>query len=215
MARLTKAEIMSMGLRDLKKLSTQELESAQRTLMRTRASRVRQFKKKGHPKGIPSNIKRMKSNKTRGGMIKNINELSNWMFRSNSTWRGYKKELRERRKALEDVLGRKFKNYAEFEEFGNFMRDMQNRAGGMWDVQSMSGAELFVQAKRLNLKPKQLVENYDYWLSHLKQLQSIDSRKKLDDKVKGEDYTKMLNLPSIENFYDDLEKKRERARRNR
>ena len=207
------SEIRKMNIIELKSLSNKELMKAQKQLMRERNKRAKAFNKAGYSRGIPNYIGNIKSERAKSKIISNINKLSNWMQNKSSTPRGYAKVQRERRKAIEEALGIEFKSKAEFDEFGRFMGEMQNRAGQMWDVQSMSGADLFVEAKRLNLNPMQLLKNYDDWMEHVKDLEKID--KPLPSNMNPSWYTRKLNLPSIKKFYHDLEENRERANARR
>lgn len=206
-------EIQNMTLRDLKKLSDADLRKAQNQLLKSRKTRMASFKKNKISSGVPKNIKNMKKASTRSSMISNINKMSNWMMRDTSTARGYKKAQKTKRKAIEEALNRKFKNEKEFDEFGRFMGAMQDRANGMWDVQSMSGADLFKEAKRLNLDPSQLVKNYDYWMDHLKDLEKIE--KPVREGLNPSSYARSLKLPSISQYYKKLETNREKADRRR
>ena len=207
-------EIQSLTLRDLKSMDDKQLKSIQKSLMNIKRKRMATFEKHGVGDAIATYIQNVKSGRTRGEIINNINKLSNWTMRQSSTYKGYVKQEKDKRQAIEDALGRPFKDDKEFNEYIRFMNAMRDRANGMWDVQSMTGAELFDEAKRLNMNPVKLVENYDYWMSMVDKLK----KKKKPVKRKGmtsSEYISTLRLPSIEKFYDKLEKDRMRHEKRR
>jgi len=113
------------------------------------------------------------------------------------TARGYENYLKERQSTLQERLGLEEPlTKAQFDQYGRFMGDMQERMGSNWQYVSHQAAQMFAEALRLNLKPDQFKRNFDYWTKHLKDLENARPIDRPSG-VKPSDYIKQLHLETV------------------
>lgn len=213
--------VINTPLYRLATMSYDELREYQSIAGKEVKKRVKAFEKGKLEKGIPDEIEKLKRGTTKKSMINFIATSSQWLNKSASLTSNYRRMRRERRKAIEGYLDKPFKNYEEYEQFAEFMGDMQQRAGEQWDKISGAGIALYEQARRLNIDTDMLVENYDYWLSHIKKMKKVDG-KKLDEVKKKmkkandeEDIIEILGFSSVNSFYKELDGKRSNGKRGK
>ena len=99
------------------------------------------------------------------------------------------------------ATGLQFETQEEFNEYGCFMGEMQERAGQQWAVGSDDAGDIFKEAKRLGVDPRQFMKNFEYWRSHIKDLQKAERLNRKD--LTPAAYRKSLGLEKIATFYDE------------
>ena len=170
--------------------------------------RARTFEKQGYKGGIPKKwrdgIKTAGQFESRAELLQAYKEMDKWLSKDSSRIAGYKNQLRERMESFNENygdLGLYFNNLREFDEFGRFMGDMEERAGEQWAGKGGSdGAiDLWIVAKEKGIDPNMLMKNFEYWMEHLQDLQKAE-------RIKGEDltpgaYRRKLGLETISSFY--------------
>lgn len=184
-------------------MSTKELKSIEKKMFDTRTSRIKEFNKSDLTRGkMAKTLTDKKRGKTKSEIIRNISTMSTWLSRPTTTARGYKKMLKQKREIIEKSIKYKFKDWKEFDEFGKFMNDMQERLGKRWEYESIGASKLFKEAKRLNLDTSILMKNYDYWVDekNFKKLAKADKSDFKNLKPSTSNYTKALELPTIKKW---------------
>ncbi len=184
-----------------------------RALKNSLDSRIRTYTKAGAKDKLPKAIKNITGvrGKSEEAIIKDIRSMMTFMSDTErGTYKQYRKTIDERKSAMEDYINRmreremdvdeefSFEDDEDYSAFGNFMGDMQSRygSGEMWKEVSGESAALFAEGKRLGLDPNQFLRNYDYWVDHLKDLESADPIQ-TGRKLYPSDYARKLNLPKI------------------
>lgn len=198
-------DIINMNRYDLAQKSARQLRPLYNKLQRELNKRIASFEKHGKGEAIPKRLKGIETPYGKQELLKTISGISNWMLGKQSTYKGYVGIEKQRKKELEERLsygkGEGFKGYkvkltdAEFEDYKRFMGEMQTRASQMWARASDDAQDLYAQAKRLNLNPKQFLRNYDYWIEHVDDLKEATPINK--NNLHPSDYAKQLNLPKI------------------
>lgn len=176
-----------------------------RALKNSLDSRIRTFAKHGALDAVPDRILNIGGvkGKTESEIIQNIRDLNNFMRDpEKGTYKDWSEEMERRKEHMEDVIGNDFEfdDDDEYEDYLQFMGEMQDRYGGgeMWKEVSKDAAKLYGEAKRLNMDPSQFFRNYDYWTSHIKDLASADPiRSRSGRKIYPSDYARKLGLPKI------------------
>lgn len=122
---------------------------------------------------------------------------------------------RHRKQGLEKVLnagkGRQLSD-AEWDKYGRFLGDMQERYGDNWKRVSDDYIEMLDDpafqdilgiSEDLGLHASQFMKNYEYWKAHaddLKKAVPIRSRGKRKRALTPSDYIRQLGLPSIKDW---------------
>ena len=172
--------------------------------------RKKAFKKQGLTQAI-EDVKHLRTGNTKASVLKYVAEASAFLRKSTSTVKGYKQARKNKRTAIEKLLGKKFKNYEEFDNFGESMGAMQERAGAMWDKLSAMSIELWEQAKRINLDTSMLFENYEYWMDHVKDMDALTNKeasaikKKLKNASSEKEATDILGFENIRKYYKKVD----------
>lgn len=193
---LNKDNSLKANFRKIRTLPVKELKSLEKSLMKDVKKSLKDFDKNGVK--VNKSITKLSAGTNSSSIIANIYRMSNWLSSDSGSYSKYSKKQAKTRKKIEKRIGYKFKDEAEFIEFGNFMNDMKKRAGDMWSFQSMNAGELFAEAKRLNLDTNVLKKNRKYWLEQVENLKQI--KKPLPTETKPSSYTKKLHLPTIKEF---------------
>ena len=118
---------------------------------------------------------------------------------------GYRSERRSQMEKYNQsryakATGIQFESEADFRDYGQFMGEMQERAGQQWAIGSDDAGDIWREAKRLGVDPRQFMKNFEYWRSHIKDLQQAErlNRKELTPAA----YRKSMGLEKISSFYD-------------
>ena len=201
-------EILGMSPYEVIKTARGSLTEAKqifRALKNSLDSRIRTFAKHGALDAVPDRILNIGGvkGKTETEIIQNIRDLNNFMRDpEKGTYADWSEEMERRKEHMEDVIGNDFEfdDDDEYEDYLQFMGEMQDRYGGgeMWKEVSKDAAKLYGEAKRLNMDPSQFFRNYDYWTRHIKDLSSADPiQSRTGRKIYPSDYARKLGLPKI------------------
>lgn len=204
------SEIVGMPAYKVNKLESMALGSAYTILRSAFNKRVRTFAKHDALRALPFQFRSgMPSarNLSDEEKLRLLKEASAFMRGSRSSYSGWKRSELEQMESLNESLDGvfHFNNLEEFRQYGEFMGEMQTRAGTMWGGgESSQVREIFFQSVRLGLDPRQFLKNFEYWLDHAEQLQKA---KKIEwesgsRKVKASDYARQLKLPKMSEWYE-------------
>lgn len=187
-----------------------DLYQMQKTVGKELRKRKKQFKKQGLTQAI-KDVEHLRTGNTKASVLKYVAEASVFLRKVTSTPTGYRKVQRAKKRALEKLLKRKFKNNEEFDNFGKFMGAMQERAGDMWDKISSMAIELYEQARRINLNTDLIFENYEYWMDHVDDIDDLTKqevskiKKSMKNVSSEEEATKILGFESIRKYYKKVD----------
>lgn len=170
-------------------------------------ARIKTFTKHGYLGGIPEKwrdaIPSAKQYESKAALMQAYKDMTRWLAKDTSKIKGYKAVIKETMETFNEQykkLGLHFDNMKDFDEFGRFMGDMQERAGEQWAGVGSSGAiDLWIVAKEKGINPILLGKNFEYWREHLQDLQKVE-------RIKGEDltpgaYRRKMGLETISSFY--------------
>ena len=174
-----------------------------RALKNSLDSRIRTFAKHGALDNVPDRILNVGGvkGKSESEIIQNIREMADFMRNEErGTYKQWRETQDDRMEHMEDLIGDdyQFESDEDYDDMRRFLGEMQERFGGgeMWKAVSGDAAQLWGEAKRLNLDPRQFLRNYEYWANHvddLKKAAPIKSGKKLYPS----DYARKLGLDKV------------------
>lgn len=195
-------QLMDMTAREISNLSRSDLRGAYQNIRKITNSRINTFGKHGIKDAVPADLRGgLGSSKGRSDaeLIQDIRDSIRWMRGKQSTYGGYM-EVREdfRQKMQESMPDLDLSDDEKMEDFGRFMGDMQERYGEMWHAISNQARDIYREAIRLNMDPKALMRNYDYWADHISDLEQADPiRTKSDRTLRPSEYARKLGLEKI------------------
>lgn len=203
-------QIAAMSLSDLRGLSSSDLKLAYKRTREAAIARQKTFESKGLSSGLPKimrgDIPTAGSFNTAAELRHALKDLSAAVVDQGSYYSGYRSERREQLEKYNQsrfarATGLKFNSEEEFRDYGQFMGEMQERAGQQWAVGSDDAADIYKEAKRLGVDPRQFMKNFEYWREHIKDLQGAErlNRKELTPAT----YRKSLGLQTIASFYKE------------
>ena len=198
-----------------------DLYEMQKAIGKELRKQKRAFKKQGLKSAIPEEITKLRTGNTKASVKHYVAEASAYLRRMDSTPKGYRQKQAHKRKAIEEVIGKKFKNAEEFDSFGKFMGDIQERAGNMWEKISDIVIELWNLANKLNLNTSLIIENYEYWLDHIKDIEELNKRqvgkikKEMENAESEEEAIKILGFESTSKYYKRIDRMVENARKGK
>ena len=204
--------IGSAGIGTLRRMKKNELINAAATIRKALKSRRQTFQKHGALKGIPEqyrgDLPLSEDFETRNDALSWVNEALQYMRTPESTYKGYHAAVSERMSAYNETLrqeGRaEFDTEEDFDRFGRFMGSTAERFAE-FSLVSDQVVEMYDQAQRLGLDPKQFIRNFDYWAEHLDKLEEaepIDWRRS-GKPVYASDYARQLHLPRMREYYSE------------
>lgn len=225
MSRTLKSLIGSAGIGTLTRMKKSELVSAAATIRKALRSRAQTFARHDAMQGIPerfrTDLPTAKDFENRNSLLSWVNDALHYLREPESTYKGWEKGVNARLDAYNQTLqetGRKtFKNMDDFNRFGRFMGEMQERFGENWHGVSDQVYEMQEQAERLGLDPSQLTRNFDYWAEHLEDLQQAEpiNYRRSGKPVYASDYARQLHLPKLKEYYEQHPELASRKRRKR
>lgn len=203
-------DIISMPAYKVNKLESAALGSAYTVLRSAFNKRVRTFAKHDAVRALPFQFRKgMPSarNLSDEEKLRLLKEASAFMRGSRSSYSGWKRSEIEQMESLNESLDGvfHFNNLEEFRKYGEFMGEMQTRAGTMWGGgESSQVRELYFASQRLGIDPNQFLKNYEYWLEHAEKLQKAKPIEwnSSGRKVKASDYARQLKLPKMSEWYE-------------
>lgn len=194
--------LLNMTVRELKQVSSSELRETYQNVRKIVNSRINTFKKHGIDDVVPEDLQGgLGSAKGRSDaeLLQSIRESAAWMRGRRSSYRGYQ-EAREhfREQMQESMPDLDLSSDEKVDAYGRFMGEMQERYGDMWHGVSNQARDLYREAVRLNVNPKSLMRNFDYWADHLADLEHADPiRTRQDRQLRPSEYARKLGLEKI------------------
>ena len=174
-----------------------------RALKNSLDSRIRTFAKHGSLDAVPDRILNVGGvkGKSDAEILQGIRDMSNFMRNEErGTYKQWRETQDERMDRMEDVIGDdyEFESDEDYEDMRRFLGEMQDRFGGgeMWKEVSGDAAQLWGEAKRLNLDPRQFLRNYEYWSDHVDDLKNAAPIQS-DRKLYPSDYARKLGLAKV------------------
>lgn len=202
-------DLLQMSASQLSALEGAELRRAYKSVSASLRMRRQTFQRHGAVSAMPEKyrggIRKAGSFDTEAEMRQYMKTGIAYMKGSVSTFSGYQESVEKRKEHIEKVRGKSFSSMAEYNRWGNFMGEMQERLQASWKSISHLAWELFDEAERLNLKPEQLMKNFEYWADHLEDLQEAEPLQRGRD-LRPSDYLKSLKLEKISDYYEEKSK---------
>lgn len=203
------SDIVNMAAYKVNKLTGSALSAAYTTLKSAFNKRVKVFQKHDAERALPPQFRngmRSSLGMTDEEKLLAIKEASAFMRGSRSSYSGWKRSEIEQMESLNEKLHGvfHFNDLEEFRKYGEFMGDMQTRAGTMWPGgESSQVRELYFQSDRLGVNVNQFLVNYEYWIEHIEKLQKAKPIEWSESgrAVKTSDYARQLKLPSLQKYY--------------
>lgn len=197
------ARLKEMSAREIADLPRSELRATYQNVRKIVNSRMNTFKKHGRESGIPSDLKGGLGSSvglTDAMLVDDIMDAVVWLRKDISTLKGYSKKLEHRRQAMQESIPDIDLSTADkLDKFGDFMGEMQDRYGDLW-LKSVStpARDLYREAERLNIDPRALMKNFDYWEKHLSDLEKADPiNTRSSRQLKPSEYARKLGLEKI------------------
>lgn len=197
-------DIINKSMVQIRQMSRAAKESAYSTLKGMSTRRASTFIK--NSASVPDQLSRLKA--PAGSLSDADLERAIALQSSTLQTRGmrYSEALQmqnERREMLKDRFGLSDLTNEQFDQYGRFMNEMQEREGAKgWSYASALAKKMAVEALRLNMDPAKFMRNFDYWSDHLDDLERarplVRSRP-----VRASDYIKQLKLPTIRSWKND------------
>ena len=201
-------DLLQMSASQLSALEGAELRRAFKSVSASLRMRRKSFIKHDRLSGMPEKyrggIRTVSSFDTEAELRQYMQTGIAYMKGDVSTWSGYQESLNKRKEQIEKKRGFKFSSMDEFDRWGNFMGEMEMRLGASWKSISSLAWEMFDEASRLNINPEQLMKNFEYWATHLEELQEAEPLQRGRD-LRSSDYLKSLKLEKISDYYSERE----------
>ena len=199
-----------MSLSQLRNLAPADLKLAYKRTREAALARQKTFKSRGYETGLPKayrgNIPTAASFDTPAELRHALKDLADFVTSEKSYYFGYRNAVKDQmakynKSPWAKNTGIQFNSIEEFDEYGKFMKAMEERMQGSWATGGSDDAgDIFKEAGRLGVDPVQFAKNYEYWITHIKDLQSA---KRLNRKeLNASDYVKSLKLENISSFYE-------------
>ena len=198
-------DLLAMSASQLSALEGAELrrafKSVSASLRMRRQAFARHDKLSGMPEKYRGGIRKAGSFDTEAEMRDYMKTGLAYMKGRVSTFSGYQESISEKRKAIEAKRGKPFKSNEEFERWGDFLAEMQERNKMSWhSISDVVQSELWDESERLNIDPMQLMKNFEYWSEHLEDLKKAKPLKR-GRELRASDYLKALKLENISTYY--------------
>lgn len=194
------------GINTLRKLNKTDLKKTYKQISKALKGRTKTFRKHGREEAVPERFRDGLENPadmSRNEMLADISDALAYMRGKVSTYKGWE-ELQQSRmdaynKTMADSGQPLFETKEDFDDYGRFMGEMQERFGDLWHYNSDQSKEMYTQARRLNLDPRQLTKNFDFWADHLEELAEADpiTWHRAGRPVYASDYARKLGLGKI------------------
>ena len=194
------------GINTLRKLNKDDLKKTYRQISKALKGRTKTFRKHGREEAVPERFRdglKNPADMSRNEMLADISDALAYMRGQVSTFKGWS-EVQQKRmdaynKTMSDSGQPLFKTKEDFDDYGRFMGEMQERFGDLWHYNSDQAKEMYTQARRLNLDPRQLTKNFDFWADHLEDLAEADpiTWHRSGRPVYASDYARKLGLGKI------------------
>ena len=194
------------GANQLRKLKAPDLKKAYKQISKALKGRTKTFRKHGREEAVPERFRdglESPEDMSKNEMLSHITDALRYMNDKESSYRGWHEKQMGRMKAYNETMEASgqptFDSEEDFDRYGRFMGDMQDRFGELWHYNSDQAKEIYAQAERLNLDVNQLTKNFDFWADHLEELAEADpiTWHRAGRPVYASDYARKLGLGKI------------------
>lgn len=194
------------GANQLRKLKAPDLKKTYKQISKALKGRTKTFRKHGREEAVPERFRdglESPEDMSKNEMLSHITDALRYMNDKESSYRGWHEKQMGRMKAYNETMKASgqatFDSEEDFDRYGRFMGDMQDRFGELWHYNSDQAKEMYAQAERLNLDVNQLTKNFDFWADHLEELAEADpiTWHRADRPVYASDYARKLGLGKI------------------
>lgn len=179
-------ELMNATQRELNQLSEADLRSAFSNAKRSYSARAKSFEKLGVKQTVPQKfmnaIQKETSELSRNELLNAVLAARGNLSSSLATARGKLAFEQSRKNALKERLGLSEMSDSQFDRFGKFMGEMQQRYKETWKQVSFAAWKIATEAVQRNLDPDQFIDNFEYWSDHLEDLEDT-----MDAMIAGDD----------------------------
>jgi len=194
------------GANQLRKLKAPDLKKTYKQISKALKGRTKTFRKHGREEAVPERFRdglESPEDMSKNEMLSHITDALRYMNDKESSYRGWHEKQMGRMKAYNETMEASgqptFDSEEDFDRYGRFMGDMQERFGELWHYNSDQAKEMYAQAERLNLDVNQLTKNFDFWADHLEELAEADpiTWHRSGRPVYASDYARKLGLGKI------------------
>ena len=194
------------GAKQLRKLKAPDLKKTYKQISKALKGRTKTFRKHGREEAVPERFRdglESPEDMSKNEMLSHITDALRYMNDKESSYRGWHEKQMGRMKAYNETMEASgqptFDSEEDFDRYGRFMGDMQDRFGELWHYNSDQAKEMYAQAERLNLDVNQLTKNFDFWADHLEELAEADpiTWHRSGRPVYASDYARKLGLGKI------------------
>lgn len=190
-------ELMNATQRELNQLSEADLRSAFSNAKRSYSARAKSFEKLGVKQTVPQKfmnaIQKNTSELSKNELLNAVLAARGNFSSSLSTARGKLAFEQSRKNALKERLGLSEMSDSQFDRFGKFMGEMQQRYKETWKQVSFAAWKIATEAVQRNLDPDQFKENFEYWSDHLEDIEDT-----MDAMIAGDDLYDSETMDQIE-----------------
>ncbi len=162
----------------MSRLTPSEIREAYQIVKGAVKSRNKTFAKHGLGDAVPERLRSGLPSSVGAApedLLQDIRSAVAWMRGRGSTYGGYQAITEERRQKMQDALpDMDFSTNEKLADFGKFMNEMRDRYGDQFKDISSTAADLYREALRLNVDPRQFMKNYDFWADHVEDLEKTD-----------------------------------------
>ena len=179
-------ELMNATQRELNHLSEADLRSAFSNAKRSYSARAKSFEKLGVKQTIPQKfmnaIQKDTAELSKNELLNAVLAARGNLSSSLATARGKLAFEQSRKNALKERLGLSEMSDSQFDRFGKFMGEMQQRYKETWKQVSFAAWKIATEAVKRNLDPHQFKDNFEYWSDHLEDIEDT-----MDAMIAGDD----------------------------
>lgn len=192
-------ELMNATQRELNQLSEADLRSAFSNAKRSYSARAKSFEKLGVKQTVPQKfmnaIQKDTSELSRNELLNAVLAARGNLSSSLATARGKLAFEQSRKNALKERLGLSEMSDSQFDRFGKFMGEMQQRYKETWKQVSFAAWKIATEAVMRNLDPDQFIDNFEYWSDHLEDIEDT-----MDEMIAGDD---LYDSETMEEYMPD------------
>lgn len=169
------SELMKLTEREIRNLDEADLRSAFSNVKRSVATRKTYFEKAGLQQNLPKTLRdAMAAGDLSASQIaKALGSARGYFAGKLSTAKGTLEFRKHQRDQLKSRLGAEDMTDAQLDQYGKFMKEMQNRYKENWKYVSYQAQKIALAASRRNLSMDQFLQNFDYWLNHEKDFEEM------------------------------------------
>lgn len=189
----TKQAIKDSGI-----LSTEQLEAEYSRLSRLRNARITRLEKNFPNMKIEyerapklSSLVDEEGNLKMGQFSSALSETYKFLNKKTTTVTGYRRQVKRSIKSFNKMFDKDIINEDNIQALYDFLEDYRNK----YNVQKIPDSDrlldTYAEAVRLNIDPKSLLKDIDYWKSHYNEMKSLDAMDS-DEPVDSSEYAELL-----------------------